>query len=74
MSFASVDEALLEVRQGRPLVVLDDESRENEGDLVVAAEKATPDLINFMAKHARGLICVPLSASRVAELGLPLMI
>ncbi|MBN1322940.1 MAG: bifunctional 3,4-dihydroxy-2-butanone-4-phosphate synthase/GTP cyclohydrolase II [Methanotrichaceae archaeon] len=73
MSFASVDEALLEVRQGRPLVVLDDESRENEGDLVVAAEKATPDLINFMAKHARGLICVPLSASRVAELGLPLM-
>ena len=73
MPFCTVEEAIEEIRQGRFLVVLDDESRENEGDLVIAAQHATAEAINFMAKHARGLICVPLSADRVHDLDLPLM-
>ena len=73
MPFCSVEEAIEEVRAGRFILVLDDEGRENEGDLVMAAEKVTPEAINFMAKHARGLICVPLSGERVGELSLPLM-
>ena len=73
MPFCSVEEAIEEVRAGRFILVLDDEGRENEGDLVMAAEKVTPEAINFMAKHACGLICVPLSGERVDELGLPLM-
>ncbi|HII06820.1 MAG TPA: bifunctional 3,4-dihydroxy-2-butanone-4-phosphate synthase/GTP cyclohydrolase II [Methanotrichaceae archaeon] len=73
MPFCSVEEAIEEVRAGRFLVILDDEGRENEGDLVIAAEMVTPEAINFMAKHGRGLICVPLSDDRVEELGLPLM-
>src|SRR5471030_2185156 len=62
MPFVSVPEAIQEIRSGRILVVVDDEDRENEGDLTVAAEKVTPEIINFMAKHARGLICLSLSA------------
>ena len=73
MPFCSVEEAIEEVRAGRFILVLDDEGRENEGDLVMAAEKVTPEAINFMAKHARGLICVPLSGERVGDLSLPLM-
>ncbi|HOI70210.1 MAG TPA: bifunctional 3,4-dihydroxy-2-butanone-4-phosphate synthase/GTP cyclohydrolase II [Methanothrix sp.] len=73
MPFCSVEEAIEEVRAGRFILILDDEGRENEGDLVMAAEKVTPEAINFMAKHACGLICVPLSGERVDELGLPLM-
>jgi len=73
MPFCSVEEAIEEVRAGRFIIILDDESRENEGDLVIAAEMVTPEAINFMAKHGRGLICVPLSGERVDELGLPLM-
>ncbi|MDF0590376.1 bifunctional 3,4-dihydroxy-2-butanone-4-phosphate synthase/GTP cyclohydrolase II [Candidatus Methanocrinis natronophilus] len=73
MPFCSVEEAIEEVRAGRFILILDDEGRENEGDLVMAAEMATPEAINFMAKHGRGLICVPLSGERVEELGLPLM-
>jgi 3,4-dihydroxy 2-butanone 4-phosphate synthase/GTP cyclohydrolase II len=73
MPFCSVEEAIEEVKAGRFIIILDDEGRENEGDLVIAAEMVTPEAINFMAKHGRGLICVPLSAERVDELGLPLM-
>jgi len=73
MPFCTVEEAIKEVRAGRFIIILDDEGRENEGDLVIAAEMVTPEAINFMAKHGRGLICVPLSGERVDELGLPLM-
>jgi 3,4-dihydroxy 2-butanone 4-phosphate synthase / GTP cyclohydrolase II len=68
--FASVEEAIEEIREGQPVVVVDDESRENEGDLTIAAQFATPDWINFMATHARGLICLCLTEERCDELGL----
>ena len=73
MPFASIPEALEDFRLGRMLVVVDDEDRENEGDLTVAAEFATPEIINFMAIHGRGLICLAMSAERCEALGLPLM-
>jgi len=72
--FASIEEAIEDIRQGRMVVVVDDEDRENEGDVIVAAEKATPEAINFMATHARGLICMPLTARRADELDLPPMV
>ena len=71
--FASVEEALEEIRQGRQIVLVDDEDRENEGDLTMAAEKITPEAVNFMAKHGRGLVCLALTEDRCDELGLPLM-
>ncbi len=71
--FATVEEAVEEIRQGRMIVLVDDEDRENEGDLAMAAEKITPDAINFMAKHGRGLICLPLTEDRCDDLHLPLM-
>ena len=61
MSFASIPEAIEDFRAGKILVVVDDEDRENEGDLTVAADKITPDVINFMATHGRGLICLALA-------------
>jgi len=73
-SFASIAEAVEDIRAGKMLIVVDDEDRENEGDLVVAAERVTPDAINFLAKHARGLICVPMTAERLDELGLGPMV
>ncbi|HUS06153.1 MAG TPA: 3,4-dihydroxy-2-butanone-4-phosphate synthase [Bryobacteraceae bacterium] len=73
MSFASIPEALEEFRAGRMLIVVDDEDRENEGDLTVAAEKITPGIINFMATYGRGLICLALSPERCDQLQLPLM-
>jgi 3,4-dihydroxy 2-butanone 4-phosphate synthase/GTP cyclohydrolase II len=73
MPFVSVPEALEEIRAGRILVVVDDEDRENEGDLTIAAEKVTPEIVNFMATHGRGLICLPLAAGRCDALRLPLM-
>ncbi|MGI8579328.1 MAG: bifunctional 3,4-dihydroxy-2-butanone-4-phosphate synthase/GTP cyclohydrolase II [Solirubrobacteraceae bacterium] len=71
--FATIEEAIDDIRQGRLVVVCDDENRENEGDLVLAAQFATPDSINFMAKEARGLICLALTPERCDELGLELM-
>jgi 3,4-dihydroxy 2-butanone 4-phosphate synthase/GTP cyclohydrolase II len=71
--FATVEEAAEEFREGRPIVLVDDEDRENEGDLAMAAEKVTPETINFMAKFGRGLICVTLTEDRCDELNLPLM-
>ena len=73
MSFATVPEAVAEIRAGRMIVVVDDEDRENEGDLTVAAEKVTPEIINFMAKHGRGLICLALTEERLDYLRIPLM-
>src|SRR3981081_3330303 len=71
--FCSVEEAVEEIRQGRLIVLVDDEDRENEGDLTMAAEKITPEAINFMAKFGRGLICLTLTEQRCDELNLPLM-
>ncbi len=71
--FCSVEEAVEEIRQGRMIVLVDDEDRENEGDLTLAAEKITPEAINFMAKFGRGLICLALTEQRCEELNLPLM-
>jgi 3,4-dihydroxy 2-butanone 4-phosphate synthase/GTP cyclohydrolase II len=68
-----IHEIIDEIRNGRMVVIVDDEDRENEGDLVVAAQMATPDVINFMAKHGRGLICLALTAERIDQLGLSLM-
>jgi len=67
------EELIEEARRGRMFILVDDEDRENEGDLVIPAQFATPDVINFMAKHARGLICLALTRQRVEQLGLPLM-
>lgn len=69
--FDSIEDAVREIKRGRFVILVDDEDRENEGDLVMAAEKTTPDAINFMAKHARGLICLALTPERVEELQLP---
>ena len=71
--FATIEEALEEIRAGRMIIVTDDEDRENEGDLVMAAQFATPEAINFMAKEGRGLICLSLTAQRCDQLGLRLM-
>ncbi|OGK90414.1 MAG: bifunctional 3,4-dihydroxy-2-butanone 4-phosphate synthase/GTP cyclohydrolase II [Candidatus Rokubacteria bacterium RBG_16_73_20] len=72
--FASIEEAMEEIRAGRVVVVVDDEDRENEGDLVMAADRVTPEAVNFMAKHGRGLICVPLTAERLDELKISMMV
>jgi len=73
MPFASIAEAIDEIRAGRMLVVVDDEDRENEGDITAAAEKITPEIVNFMAKYGRGLICLALTGERCDELHLPLL-
>lgn len=70
----SVEQALEDVKAGRLIIIVDDEDRENEGDLMVAAEKVTPEIVNFMTKHGRGLICLPLTHQRMGELDLPLMV
>ncbi len=70
MPFASIEDAIADIRDGHMIIIVDDEDRENEGDLVCAAEKATPEIINFMARHARGLICLPLTEERCDELHL----
>ena len=70
MAIATIEEAVADIRDGRMIIIVDDEDRENEGDLVCAAEKITPEIINFMARHARGLICLPLTEDRCDELHL----
>lgn len=74
MRLATVEEAIEAIRSGRMIIVVDDEDRENEGDLVMAAEKATPEAINFMIKEGRGLLCVPMSREWAERLDLPLMV
>ncbi len=70
---SSIEEVIDEIRNGRMIILVDDETRENEGDLVIAAQMATPDAVNFMAKYGRGLVCLALTRARVEALGLPLM-
>ena len=72
--FATIEAAVAAIRAGQMIVVVDDEDRENEGDLTIAAEKITPEVINFMATHGRGLICMPMTAERLDALELPLMV
>ena len=74
MPLSTVDEAIKDIGAGQIVIIVDDEDRENEGDLAMAAEMVTPDTINFMATHGRGLICVPMMAQRLEQLGLPLMV
>ncbi|MFL6230779.1 MAG: 3,4-dihydroxy-2-butanone-4-phosphate synthase [Pyrinomonadaceae bacterium] len=74
MPFASIEEAAADIREGRMVIIVDDESRENEGDLACAAELVTPELVNFMATHARGLICMPLTEERCDELHLTMQV
>ena len=74
MKFNTIEEAIIDIKNGKIVIVIDDENRENEGDFVAAAEKVTPEMINFMATHGKGLICAPLLESRCEELGLDLMI
>jgi 3,4-dihydroxy 2-butanone 4-phosphate synthase/GTP cyclohydrolase II len=71
---ASISEAIEDIRAGKFIIIVDDKSRENEGDLAMAAENITPEAINFMAKHGRGLICLPITGQRLDELGIPLMV
>lgn len=73
LELAPIEDAIADIREGKMIIVVDDDDRENEGDLVMAAEKVTPEAINFMARYGRGLICVPLTAERLQELDIPLM-
>lgn len=73
MPLSSVEEAITDIRNGKMVIVVDDEDRENEGDLTMAAEHVTPEAINFMAKYGRGLICLPMAPELVDRLGLPMM-
>jgi 3,4-dihydroxy 2-butanone 4-phosphate synthase/GTP cyclohydrolase II len=72
--FAPVEAAIQDIRDGKIVIVVDDADRENEGDFIMAAERVTPEAINFMATHGRGLICMPCAAERLDELGIPLMV
>jgi 3,4-dihydroxy 2-butanone 4-phosphate synthase/GTP cyclohydrolase II len=73
-AFSTIEVALEDIRAGRMVIVVDDENRENEGDLTIAAEKITPEAVNFMARHGRGLICMPMTEERLDELQVPLMV
>jgi 3,4-dihydroxy 2-butanone 4-phosphate synthase/GTP cyclohydrolase II len=73
-AFATIEEAIEEIRRGRILLVVDDEDRENEGDLLMAADKVTPEAVNFMARHGRGLICMPMTGERLDELKISMMV
>ena len=74
MALNTIPEAIEDIKAGKMLVIVDDESRENEGDFAIAAEKVTPEAINFMAKEGRGLICMPIIAERLEELRIPMMV
>jgi len=74
MALATIQEALDDIRAGKFLVIVDDEGRENEGDLAIASEKVTPETVNFMAKYGRGLICIAMTGSRLDELRIPMMV
>ncbi len=74
MGMLNIPEAIEDIKVGKFLIIVDDDNRENEGDLSLAAEKVTPEAINFMTKHARGLICLPIIGKRLDELRIPLMV
>ena len=73
MPLCSIEEAVADIRQGKMVILVDDEGRENEGDLTMAAQFATPEAINFMARYGRGLICLPMAPECIDRLDLPLM-
>src|SRR6185503_5316332 len=74
MPLATIEDAIAEIRRGRMVILMDDKDRENEGDLYMAAEKVTPEAINFMATYGRGLICLPMAEEMIDTLGLPMMV
>src|SRR5919202_5641640 len=74
MPLAKIEDAIEDFRQGRFVIIVDDENRENEGDLGLAAEEVTPEAINFMARHGRGLICLAITGQRLDELQIPMMV
>lgn len=74
MGLATIEEAIEDIKAGKFVIIVDDEDRENEGDLTIAGEKVTPEAINFMAKHGRGLICMPIIGERLDELRIPMMV
>ena len=74
MPFSSIEDAIEELKGGHVIIVVDDEDRENEGDFVCSAQMVTPEIINFMSKHGRGLICMPCVAGRLDELEVPAMV
>ena len=74
MTFATIPEAIADFQNGKMVIIVDDEDRENEGDLAIAADKCTPDIINFMAIHGRGLICISMTAERLEKLRIPMMV
>ena len=74
MTVSTIEEAIEDIRSGKMIILVDDEDRENEGDFLTAAKNVTPDMINFMAREGRGLICVPLVQEKCEELGLELMV
>jgi 3,4-dihydroxy 2-butanone 4-phosphate synthase / GTP cyclohydrolase II len=74
MNFSTIEDALIDIQDGRKVIIVDDEDRENEGDLMVAAEKITPEVVNFMATHGRGLICLAMTGQRLDDLNIPLMV
>ena len=74
MGFSSISEAIEDIKAGKFVIIVDDEDRENEGDLAIAAEKVTPEAINFMLLNARGLVCLPIVGERLDQLKLPLMV
>src|SRR6201988_5055960 len=73
-TFAAIEDAVAAIRAGRMVIVVDDEDRENEGDLTIAAEKITPDAVNFMARYGRGLVCLSMTAERLDQLEIPLVV
>lgn len=74
MAFSNVKRAIEDIQNGKMIILVDDEHRENEGDLIMAASKVTPDAINFMITHARGLVCMPMSSENIERLALPMMV
>ena len=74
MAISSIDDGLRDIREGKMVIIVDDEDRENEGDVMIPAEKVTPEAVTFMARYACGLICLSLTEKRVRELKLPLMV
>src|SRR5512145_3211517 len=74
MTVSKIEDVIEDLKNGKMIIVVDDEDRENEGDLTMAAEKVTPEAVNFMARHGRGLICLPMTQERLAQLEIPLMV
>jgi 3,4-dihydroxy 2-butanone 4-phosphate synthase / GTP cyclohydrolase II len=74
MTLANISEIIKDIKAGKFVILVDDEDRENEGDMIIAADKITPEAINFMAKNARGLICMPIIEKRLNELNIPMMV